>query len=290
MRKSAVLLAGGAGRRMGGVNKAQLTLGAETFIERQIRIVSQWADEIVVVTNDEAFASSLTEAASDLAANSPPGPVVRTTPDLFVREGPLAGLHAGLSAASHRLVWLLGCDQPAPDPRAAAWLADRLASVNGGEQGRFAAELPNGPERNAAAVRHLAALPRIGEDFSRFTRFMTATLRPSRKSFFAKESAGCCRCWIGSSGSQSRNANSPSMELPQRSPTTSILPSNTNEYINRFTMYRMISRFSPMQTKGARDSHAIADHARRSREISKTYHSTGRSAANFARKSRTSGK
>ncbi|MFC5703805.1 molybdenum cofactor guanylyltransferase [Cohnella faecalis] len=162
MRKSAVLLAGGAGRRMGGVNKAQLTLGAETFIERQIRIVSQWADEIVVVTNDEAFASSLTEAASDLAANSPPGPVVRTTPDLFVREGPLAGLHAGLSAASHRLVWLLGCDQPAPDPRAAAWLADRLASVNGGEQGRFAAELPNGPERNAAAVRHLAALPRIG--------------------------------------------------------------------------------------------------------------------------------
>jgi molybdopterin-guanine dinucleotide biosynthesis protein A len=125
MAVTTVILAGGQGRRMGGLNKALLTLGDEAFIERQIRVASESTDEIIVVSNDLALHDRLWSY-----------PSVRVIPDHYVGEGPLAGLHAGLASASHPLVWLLGCDQPNPHAGAARLLIESI------ESGSYQAALP----------------------------------------------------------------------------------------------------------------------------------------------------
>ncbi|WP_373229372.1 molybdenum cofactor guanylyltransferase [Cohnella sp.] len=125
MPTTAVILAGGIGRRMGGMNKAMLSYGDEAFIERQIRVASLGTDEIIVVSNDQAISSLLHNRRN-----------VTIIPDVYIGEGPLAGLHAGLSAASYSSVWVLGCDQPFLDVAAALYLQDRM------ESGSYQAALP----------------------------------------------------------------------------------------------------------------------------------------------------
>jgi molybdopterin-guanine dinucleotide biosynthesis protein A len=125
MAVTTVILAGGQGRRMGGLNKALLSLGDEAFIERQIRVASESTDEIIVVSNDPALYDRLRFY-----------PSVRVIPDQYVGEGPLAGLHAGLVSASHSLIWLLGCDQPYPHAGAASFLIKNM------ENGSYQAALP----------------------------------------------------------------------------------------------------------------------------------------------------
>lgn len=125
MTGTAVILAGGQGRRMGGINKALLPYGAETFIDRQIKIAKQVSDEIIVVSNDPELSTLMSNRFG-----------VRVIPDIFIGEGPLAGLHAGLLAASHSSVWLLGCDQPFLDVSASQYMKQRIDS------GSFQAVLP----------------------------------------------------------------------------------------------------------------------------------------------------
>ncbi|TFE31572.1 molybdenum cofactor guanylyltransferase [Cohnella luojiensis] len=125
MDRTAVILAGGQGQRMGGVNKAFLSLGNERFIERQIRVVREWTDEIIVVSNDEHYNSQLKQYID-----------IRIVRDVYEGEGPLAGFHAGVSAATRSNVWVLGCDQPFPDAAAAEYLQTRL------DGGAFQAAIP----------------------------------------------------------------------------------------------------------------------------------------------------
>ncbi|RED65581.1 molybdenum cofactor guanylyltransferase [Cohnella lupini] len=128
MDKTAVILAGGQGRRMGGVNKALLLLNKETFIERQLRIAREWTDEIIVVSNDDDLLFRLSAVKElKLIGDS----------DEYVGEGPLAGLHAGLFAATRPYVWIVGCDQPMLDGKAADFLMERMT------RGSFQASVPN---------------------------------------------------------------------------------------------------------------------------------------------------
>lgn len=125
---SAVILAGGQGRRMGGRNKALLPWDGETLLERQIQICSAWAVEIIVVSHDAEVAH--------LAARFPKVAVV-SDPAAYQGEGPLAGLLAGAAAAACEYVWLLACDQPHISAAAASLLLARLR-----ENGALAAALP----------------------------------------------------------------------------------------------------------------------------------------------------
>ncbi|WP_276356398.1 molybdenum cofactor guanylyltransferase [Cohnella caldifontis] len=117
MKTSAVILAGGQGRRMGGVNKALLTWGQETFLERLLQECRAWTDDIVIVGSTNESAGILKESLPD----------VRIVSDLYPGEGPMAGLHAGLSAVSGDIAWVLACDQPLASREAAALLLDRLS-------------------------------------------------------------------------------------------------------------------------------------------------------------------
>ncbi|MFD0674190.1 molybdenum cofactor guanylyltransferase [Cohnella sp. GCM10027633] len=125
MKIAAIILAGGEGRRMGHINKAHLTFGGERFIDRQLRTVADWADERIVVVNGSERAAEL-----DLPSD------VRVVADHYAGEGPLAGLQAGLEAASSPYAWVIGCDQPLLDAEAAKLLLSRL------EDGDCEAALP----------------------------------------------------------------------------------------------------------------------------------------------------
>ena len=103
MPLSAIILAGGNATRMGGANKGLVPLYNAPLITYVLYKVSRMADEVLISANRdiaeyEAFGFSvLTDK------------IVGANGDLI---GPLAGLHAGLTAAEHDFVLFVPCDMP----------------------------------------------------------------------------------------------------------------------------------------------------------------------------------
>ena len=94
-----VILAGGLGRRMGGVNKGlQLLNGKPLALHVAERLAPQ-IDELLINVNQniEQYAAFGYRIVAD------------QIPDF---AGPLAGLHAALSAAAHPLIATAPCDSP----------------------------------------------------------------------------------------------------------------------------------------------------------------------------------
>lgn len=104
---SGVILAGGAHRGMKGENRAFLVVDGQTLIERQIREMKYCCSEITIVTNEpQLFLRSVDRD-------------IRIITDYYAGKGLLSGMHAGLSLAKNRHVWLLGCHMPNPSANAA---------------------------------------------------------------------------------------------------------------------------------------------------------------------------
>jgi len=97
---SAVILAGGRGRRLGG-DKAAVKLGGETLLERVVRLVSQLSDDVIAV----ARAGQRLQAAL-------PSDSVRLLSDAEPHSGVLAGVATGLAAAHHDWCLVVACDMP----------------------------------------------------------------------------------------------------------------------------------------------------------------------------------
>jgi molybdopterin-guanine dinucleotide biosynthesis protein A len=94
-----VILAGGQGRRMGGVDKGLKLLRGKPMVEWVIERFAPQVDEILVNANQNADAYGRYGH--------------RVIPDAIGGfAGPLAGLHRGLSEAAHDLVATVPCDSP----------------------------------------------------------------------------------------------------------------------------------------------------------------------------------
>jgi molybdopterin-guanine dinucleotide biosynthesis protein A len=94
-----IVLAGGQGRRMGGVDKGLQPLDGRPMVAWAIERLAPQVDEILVNANQNA------EAYARLGH--------RVVPDsLGGFAGPLAGLHAGLRAAANPLAVTVPCDSP----------------------------------------------------------------------------------------------------------------------------------------------------------------------------------
>lgn len=94
-----IVLAGGQGRRMGTVDKGLQLLHGKPMVAAVLERLAPQVDEILINANQ------------NLAAYESFG--YRVIPDAIGGfAGPLAGLHAGLSAASHPLVLTAPCDSP----------------------------------------------------------------------------------------------------------------------------------------------------------------------------------
>src|SRR6266550_3570791 len=109
---SLVILAGGLSRRMGR-DKGSLPAGAGTLVQHLARRLGPVVDETIV--------------AGGSGRHNLPG--VTTVDDRYPGLGPLAGIHAGLSAARSPLVWVVGCDLPDVDPALAALLCGLAGDV-----------------------------------------------------------------------------------------------------------------------------------------------------------------
>lgn len=107
-----VILAGGRSRRMGR-DKAGLPAGDGTLIEHLVRRLASVAADIII-----AGGPSVWEVDG-----------VRKVEDRYPGLGPLAGIHAGLLAASRSWVWVVACDLPDVEPGLGALLCGRAVGV-----------------------------------------------------------------------------------------------------------------------------------------------------------------
>lgn len=91
-----VILAGGESRRMGS-DKSLLPLAGGRFIEHVYRLMAELFDEVLLVTNSASLYDELP---------------CRKVPDIYYRQGSLAGIHSGLCHARHERVFVVACDMP----------------------------------------------------------------------------------------------------------------------------------------------------------------------------------
>jgi len=96
---SGIVLAGGQGRRMGGVDKGLQTLRGKPMAAWVLERLAPQVAEIVINANQnlEAYAAFGHRVVPDAIGGF---------------AGPLAGLHAGLAAVSHELAATVPCDSP----------------------------------------------------------------------------------------------------------------------------------------------------------------------------------
>lgn len=105
-----VILAGGDNSRMDGQPKGLLPFGGERLIVRQLRLMLPACSELIVVTNDPKPFLRLLD------------PEVRIITDFMSNQGTLGGVHAGLSLAENRDVWIVGSHMPFVSAEAAKLL------------------------------------------------------------------------------------------------------------------------------------------------------------------------
>jgi molybdenum cofactor guanylyltransferase len=96
-RCTGVVLAGGAGTRLGGQAKGLLEVGGRRLVDRAIAALRGAADDLLIVANDSA--------AADWVSG------VRVVGDLWKDHGSLVGLHAGLAGSSGAAL-VVGWDMP----------------------------------------------------------------------------------------------------------------------------------------------------------------------------------
>jgi molybdopterin-guanine dinucleotide biosynthesis protein A len=92
-----IILSGGLNTRMGGENKAFLSVGGDTIINRLYTLFTRLFDEILLVTNEP-----LDYLDWDMMIVT----------DVFPIRSSLTGIHAGLMHASTPHVFVTACDTP----------------------------------------------------------------------------------------------------------------------------------------------------------------------------------
>ncbi|HWI37831.1 MAG TPA: molybdenum cofactor guanylyltransferase MobA [Burkholderiales bacterium] len=114
MTVSGIVLAGGLGRRMGGVDKGLQLLHGKPMIEHVLERLRPQVDEIVINANQnlDRYRSFGHRVVSDAIGGF---------------AGPLAGLHAGLQAVTNPLAVTVPCDSPFLPTDLVARLQSKLA-------------------------------------------------------------------------------------------------------------------------------------------------------------------
>ncbi|MBI3448363.1 MAG: molybdenum cofactor guanylyltransferase [Acidobacteria bacterium] len=116
-RAAAAILAGGRATRMGGVSKALLPFEGSLLIDRQLRVLAPIFEVILIA------AAPSHDPAPFLARG------LTVVTDRHEGEGPLAGLHAALTASPAPWLFAVACDMPFLDADLIASLWARAARI-----------------------------------------------------------------------------------------------------------------------------------------------------------------
>jgi molybdopterin-guanine dinucleotide biosynthesis protein A len=114
MKVTGIVLAGGRGSRMGGVDKGLQALRGRPMVEWVLERLGPQVAEVIINANQNLpqYGSYGHRVVADQIAGF---------------AGPLAGLHAGLNAAAHPLVVTVPCDSPFLPPDLVSRLEKALA-------------------------------------------------------------------------------------------------------------------------------------------------------------------
>ena len=104
------ILAGGKSSRM-GADKAFLELGGKTLLERARGLVADVCGKVAIVGDRARFGPDAIE-------------------DIFPDSGPLAGIHAALTATRSDLNLVLAVDTPFLEPKFLRWMLHRAATTH----------------------------------------------------------------------------------------------------------------------------------------------------------------
>ena len=92
---TAAIIAGGQGRRLGGLDKSALVVGGRRIIDRQLAVLGRVAEHVLIVSNDHhRFRCSGLHVCRDLICNA----------------GPLSGLHTALVRSPTIRTMVIACD------------------------------------------------------------------------------------------------------------------------------------------------------------------------------------
>jgi len=119
--RSAAILAGGRATRFGGRDKGALLVDGQTIRERQINMLSEIADDLMIVGG---------ESGAGLQACDCRAKALRHFDDHVPGCGPMGGVHAAVSAARHDAVFVVACDMPYVTAPFAAHLLDLAGGVD----------------------------------------------------------------------------------------------------------------------------------------------------------------
>jgi molybdopterin-guanine dinucleotide biosynthesis protein A len=116
---SGLILAGGEGRRMGGADKGMQLLRGRPLIEWVIERLGPQVRELLISANGSAYGGYGYPVLADELSEKDGS-----------RAGPLAGLHAGMNAATQPFVATAPCDAPFVPPDLVKRLHDALQGAS----------------------------------------------------------------------------------------------------------------------------------------------------------------
>ena len=115
MSRSALILAGGRGSRLGFREKALIEIKGKTLIAFVIERLEKSVDEIIISVRDEAQSKLLKTIF----------PKLRYACDKYENTGPLAGILSGLSICKYEYCFIAACDMPFINENAVNFLFDK---------------------------------------------------------------------------------------------------------------------------------------------------------------------
>jgi len=102
MAYSAVILAGGRGKRMGCREKALMTINGKPLVTYVIKSLEKVVDEIIISVRDKAQGELLNSIL----------PGYKYAYDEFENKGPLSGILSGLTLCTNEFCFIAACDMP----------------------------------------------------------------------------------------------------------------------------------------------------------------------------------
>jgi molybdopterin-guanine dinucleotide biosynthesis protein A len=97
-RISGVILAGGSGRRFGGITKSNIVVDGETIISRIISSINDLFSEIIIISNTPSEFPDLDQ--------------FKIAGDHYIKAGPLGGIHSGLISSQQDAIFVFAGDMP----------------------------------------------------------------------------------------------------------------------------------------------------------------------------------
>lgn len=100
MKANGIILAGGKSLRLGS-DKRLVRIGNQSLLERSISLVAPIVEEVIIVSSADMIPAFNTRIIK-----------VITVSDTYPNQGPLSGIHAGLSASNTSSNLVVACDMP----------------------------------------------------------------------------------------------------------------------------------------------------------------------------------